>query len=330
MDELEFKRRVAAVKHRMHGRWSSLLEQLGVPGTILNQKNQPCPACGGEDRFQFTDKFGEGNYHCRGCGAGDGFKLLQLVLGWPFGVALREVETVIGAVGPSHQLRHEPSSERMKKLAKRIWDEATPVTAENEAGRYLASRGLEMTHYPRVLRCHAKLGFYSRQAGSKSKLVAHHAALLAAIQGPDGHAVSLHRTYLADGAKACGRESKKVLSGGIHGAAVRLFEPGAELAIAEGIETALAVHLCTGKAVWAALSAGNLERIWIPPAVKRVCIYADNDASGSFAGQAAAFALAKRLKQQPSGTPVVEVFVPKQAGEDWADVWLQKRRRQVA
>ena len=25
--------------------------------------------CGGTDRFQYTDKFGEGNYHCRGCGA---------------------------------------------------------------------------------------------------------------------------------------------------------------------------------------------------------------------------------------------------------------------
>jgi putative DNA primase/helicase len=26
--------------------------------------------CGGTDRFQYTDKFGEGNYHCRSCGPG--------------------------------------------------------------------------------------------------------------------------------------------------------------------------------------------------------------------------------------------------------------------
>ena len=71
-----------------------------------------------------------------------------------------------------------------------------------------------------------------------------------------------------------------MLSSGIDGAAVRLFEPGDELAIAEGIETALAVHLGTGKPVWAALSCGNLEKLWIPDSVARVCIYADNDADG--------------------------------------------------
>ena len=73
---------------------------------------------------------------------------------------------------------------------------------------------------------------------------------------------------------------KKVLSAGINGAAVRLFEATDELAISEGIET----------------------------------------------GQALAFALARRLKQaeKKTGRRQVQVFLPKQAGSDWADVWRQR------
>jgi putative DNA primase/helicase len=143
--------------------------------------------------------------------------------------------------------------------------------------------------------------------------------MLACIQGPDGHAVTLHRTYLKDGQKATPHDAKKVLSAGINGAAIRLFEAGEELAITEGIETAIAVHLATAKPVWAGLSAGNL----LPETVRRVCIYADNDADADFDGQAFAFALARRLKKEEhrSGPRAVQVFVPRQSGMDWADVW---------
>jgi putative DNA primase/helicase len=150
--------------------------------------------------------------------------------------------------------------------------------------------------------------------------------MLACVQGADGRLVTVHRTYLHDDHKAALPDAKKLLSGGIHGAAVRLFEPTTELAIAEGIETALAVHAATAKPVWCALSAGNLEKLWLPPSVRRVAIYGDNDASGQFDGQAAAFALARRLKKEERllGPRLVQVFVPRQAGSDWADVWLAR------
>jgi putative DNA primase/helicase len=98
--------------------------------------------------------------------------------------------------------------------------------------------------------------------------------------------------------------------------------------------------------------AGNLERLWVPPCVERVCIYGDNDAGAQFDGQAAAYGLARRLckeackqtpkqsnkdmRMQPTETGAtdvgrtpcrrlhVEVFVPKQAGTDWADVRVQR------
>jgi putative DNA primase/helicase len=167
-----------------------------------------------------------------------------------------------------------------------------------------------------------------KEAGrQKAKLVGSYPALVAAVQAADGQVVTLHRTYLAQGAKAPIGDCKKLLNGGVNGAAVRLFEPTAELCIAEGIETALAVYLRTAKPVWAVLSANNMEKVWIPAIVKRVAIYADHDAS--YTGQAAAYALAKRLKaeEKKAGSREVAVHVPRHANTDWADVLLERTRR---
>jgi putative DNA primase/helicase len=326
MNHHAYVARIDRVKDRAHGRWTEILAHLGVDERILRKINQPCPRCGGTDRFQYTDKFGQGNYHCRKCGPGGGFKLLQAVKGIDFGTALREVESCVGSDPPLQAPSStEPPMERMAKLVQKIWDEAVPVSAGDEVDRYLCGRGIALTTFPKVLRLHPSLGYYERQEeGGKSRKVAEFPAMLACIQGIDGHVVTLHRTYLSNGqkAKALG-EAKKVLSGGINGAAVRLCEPTNELGVAEGIETALAIHLATGKPVWAGLSAGNLEKLWVPPTVCRICIYADNDANSDFDGQALAYALARRLKKQElqSGPRQVHVFVPRRPGADWADVW---------
>jgi putative DNA primase/helicase len=129
MNNPEYEARIEDVKRRAHGRWTEILGSLGVGEHILKKRNQPCPLCGGTDRFQYTDKFGEGNYHCRACGAGGGFKLLQAVTGLDFNTALKEVERVVGTSRPApHVASPEPSAERMKALAKRLWEEATPDT----------------------------------------------------------------------------------------------------------------------------------------------------------------------------------------------------------
>src|SRR5271169_6825737 len=118
----ELAQRIEAAKHRASGQWQSILERLGVDAKVLDQRNQPCPACGGKDRFQFTDKYGDGNYVCRGCGSGDGFALLQLCLGWKFIEALRAVEDLVGIAGE----RSQPggcgtSPTGMRQLALAIW-----------------------------------------------------------------------------------------------------------------------------------------------------------------------------------------------------------------
>ena len=326
MNDTVFEHRIDEAKRRAHGRWTEILRSLGVDDRILGKRNGPCPSCGGTDRFQYTDKFGEGNYHCRHCGAGGGFKLLQAALGLDFATALRQVESCVGAPAPAPgapPAAAEPSAQRMRRLAQRLWDEALPVQPGDEVDCYLRRRGLHLRHAPGVLRRHPALGYYEKNAAGRACKVADYPAMLACIQGPDGHAVTLHRTYLKDGEKAPVPDARKVLSAGINGAAIRLCEPAHELAVAEGIETALAVHLATGKPAWAAVSAGNLEKLWLPEGVRQVCIYADNDADGGFEGQACAYALARRLTRSTPGSDArqVRVFLPRQPGHDWADVW---------
>jgi len=325
----DFEVRVKDLKSRAHGHWTSILRNLGVDEDILKGKNLPCPidGCGGTDRFQYTDKFGEGNYHCRSCGAGGGLKLAHAVRGGRFSELLDDIERMLGTARVvSAPGLSGPSLERMKKLCHQTWLQATPVVVGDEVDRYLRNRGIDQRVYPKTLRFHPALGYYEKQSGQKrSKLIATYPAMLACVQGIDGQAVTLHRTYLKDGCKALGDQSKKLLSAGINGAAVRLDEAAEELAITEGIETALAVRLRTGKPTWAAINCGNLERLWIPERVRRVCLYADNDANAEFAGQASAYLLAQRLVREARKAGVhrtVEVFVPRQAGTDWADIWL--------
>lgn len=330
MRDHEYAARVEAVKQRAYGRWTEILASLGVDETILKRRPLPCPLCKtGVDRFQYTDRFGQGNFHCRKCGAGGGFKLLQAIRGIDFNTALCDVERVLGMLPAAPaSVDTTPAPERMKKLVQRIWDEARPVALGDDVDRYLKGRGLFLDSHPEALRCHPALGYFRKEGAAKARKVAEYPAMLACVRSASGEAVTLHRTYLNEGRKLAAPDAKKVLCAGFSGAAVRLGEPGDELALCEGIETGVAVMLATGKPVWSALSAGNLEKVVIPDAVRQICIYADNDADGDFTGQASAFALARRLVREADkdGAPRrVRVFLPKNPGTDWADVWQQRR-----
>jgi hypothetical protein len=79
------------------GHWKDALLALGIPEHLLNKRQQPCPFCGGRDRFQWKDYQGSGGFICRQCGNGDGFELLQRFHGWSFKEAAARVDEVMGA-----------------------------------------------------------------------------------------------------------------------------------------------------------------------------------------------------------------------------------------
>jgi putative DNA primase/helicase len=89
------------VRLRAEGRWPQILANLGVDVTDNPRRHSPCPGCGGKDRFRFDDLDGRGTFICGGGGdrqAGDGFALVQHVLGYTPKEALEAVNRSLGGV----------------------------------------------------------------------------------------------------------------------------------------------------------------------------------------------------------------------------------------
>ena len=84
-----------------------ILGSLGIAGSLKN-KHQPCPCCGGKDRFRFDDKDGYGTFICNQCGAGDGFRLVMNLLHCDFKHAASIVESYLGT-GWVNRPSHRPN-----------------------------------------------------------------------------------------------------------------------------------------------------------------------------------------------------------------------------
>jgi len=323
MTKEQFEERFHQARNNAFGRWTGILLALGVDEKVLNRRNQPCPlaGCGGTDRFQYTDKFGDGNYVCRACGAGGGFKLLMGYFGWSAATALNCVERSL-CMQPAQPRLRKPTRDN-STLIRRILSETAPIACGDEVDRYLRNRGLGMDGYPDALRTHPALGYYELDAETGMPvLLGHFPAMVATIHDRQGELVSLHRTYLQDGKKIVGKDAKKLLCGGFEGGAIRLAPAGLELAVCEGIETGLAILKRTGQPIWLGICASNLECMWIPDEVRRLRIYGDNDADSMFDGQASSYVLARKfLKRRVTGDRrTAEVFIPRAPGADWANV----------
>ncbi|MDO8874638.1 MAG: toprim domain-containing protein [Pseudolabrys sp.] len=294
-------------KDAARGRWRSILPTLGVPASLLNGKHQPCPRCGGKDRFRFTDYQCSGGFICNQCGNGSGIDLLMMWRGWDFKTAAREVDRIVVSA-PLEVPRTQRTDQQNRTARERLWQLATPVTPTDPAGRYLGMR-CGVTNYSGALRFISSL----HCSGERNNFP----AMLAMLTAPDGGSCQIHRTYLtATGSKAPIESPRRMMAGLVaKGAAVRLTEAATVLGIAEGIETALSATALHGIPCWAALNADMLKN-WQPPKmVTRVVIFADNDED--FAGQEAGFALARRMKAEARAA---DVRFPDSPGEDWNDV----------
>ena len=104
-----------------NGHWPSILGDLaGLTSQQLTDKHQPCPLCGGEDRYRFDDKDGTGSWYCNKCGGrdnqgggGTGMDMLMRRTNWEFKEAVRRIEQHLGISSP----RPEPPT----KGAENVW-----------------------------------------------------------------------------------------------------------------------------------------------------------------------------------------------------------------
>lgn len=304
------------VKADAVGRWDGIFSSFGVQ--VGDGRHTACPVCGGKDRFRFDNKQGKGTWFCSQCdpSSGDGWALIQKVLGVDFKEAVEEVGKVIGSVESSNIPKKENSIS--PDVLRKIFIESEEAKESNLVGLYLKNRGLNTV--PPSLRFTRKC--YEPETKKNQR------AMLAVFTLPDGEAVTMHRTYLSqDGDKLNIEKPKKILPPikKMKGGAVRLFEDESKniIAVTEGIETAIAVKQETHLPTWATLSSTLLESFEPPKGITHVAIFADNDRN--YAGQKAAYVLANKLVVQRK--IAVDVYIPECPGDDWLDDMIRRKNK---
>lgn len=198
---------------------------------------------------------------------------------------------------------------RRVESARRLWGATVPA-AGTLAEAYWRSRGITLPLPPSV-----RFLASAKHGAADSWLP----AMVAAVTvWPHPAPMAVHRTYLrADGQGKAPVEPNKAMLGKVRGGAVYLAPPAQRLAVAEGIETAASVMQATGLPCWAALSAGGLEALRLPPPaeVQEVIVFGDRDESGR--GQKAAETAAARWAAEGRA---VRVVLPPRPGIDFNDM----------
>lgn len=292
------------------GKWYSLLSSLGINSEYLKNKHGPCPMCGGKDRFRWDNKEGKGTFICNQCGAGDGYRLLEMYHGWSFLTALQEVKQLIPNV-VEESFKSKINDRKKIEAARKTWEESLVVEEGDPVWNYLHHRtGIRRVY--KWIRYHPALPYVSMDGE-----VTYHPAMIALVLSANGkEGLTIHRTYLTEeGRKASVESPKKIMAcSSIQGGAIRLYKHTDTLGVAEGIETSICASKLFKIPVWSLISSPMFKSFVPPEEVKKLIIFSDND--GNFTGQSAAFDLANKMALKGIQ---VEVKVPPKPNSDWAD-----------
>jgi putative DNA primase/helicase len=199
-----------------------------------------------------------------------------------------------------------------------IWRKAQPGPG-TVVPRYPASRGIVFHQWPASLRFHPRC---PRPRDDGGNFVAPLPAMVALVERVERGPVAVHCTYLrpdGTGKADLPKEKQKAMFGSTAGGAVRFGMPcaGEWLAIGEGIESTAAVVVARRIPGWAALSAGGIRALILPPEATHILICADHDANG--VGARAAFDAADRWLAE--GRRVL-IAMPPQVDTDMADMLM--------
>jgi putative DNA primase/helicase len=170
----------------------------------------------------------------------------------------------------------------------RIDAQLKPI-ANTRADRYLTGRGI-------TVRSATELAYHPSLFHPWSETT--WPAMVAIVRNVAGEVVDFHRTWLsiAEPIVKAPIDPPRAWLGSITGHAVHLALAAETLLIGEGIETTLSAMQLYGLPGWAAMTAGNLVKVKLPPIVREVIFAADNDKSGG--GVAAATKAAQRFRRE--------------------------------
>ncbi|KMP11631.1 hypothetical protein UR09_02905 [Candidatus Nitromaritima sp. SCGC AAA799-A02] len=314
------------LSEKANGRWDEIFTAL-YP-TLLDAiqnlgKHVPCPRHQGKDGFRlFRDFRWTGGGICNTCGAfSNGFKLIMWLEGCGFDEAAKKVDFYFQGGHPFSTTRRKVKNDRWK------WDKERTRFEKIFKGpifplgckKYIEARGIKEVSNPALWLFE---GRYYEDGISQGKFP----CMAAKVTDEKGELIGVHKTYLnSDHSRKARVDSPKKMvkfQPNLTGGHIPLvITPGRTLLIvAEGIETALAIHSVTGYDCIATGNALMMEKLNPPYDYNFFLIAADKDRS--LTGQIAAGLLLKRLER---GIFKAAVLTPEgeipanEKGIDWLD-----------
>ncbi|MCA9367679.1 toprim domain-containing protein [Candidatus Kaiserbacteria bacterium] len=257
------------------GKWLAIFSAVFPSLRLNHKKHQPCPVCGGKDRFRlFPDWEETGGAICNQCGAGNGITWIMRFSNEGFAEACKLVERILGIdINNSSRLdlaqltaisklrfkqysverKNEAETNHLEvaKKACEIWRHSLPVE-ENE---YLTRKRV--------------LPYGVRQLSG---------VLLIPLIDNNGALWNLQRIH-RDGSKRFLKDGR--INGLFSLIGACSLPVSGPLYITEGWSTGATVHKLSGQPVAAAMNAGNLENVARAIRVKspgiQIVIAADDD-----------------------------------------------------
>ena len=266
-------------------------------GNEINFQN--CPYCH-DDKNDLTNKYklyanmNKGTYFCQRCNSSGPIAKLGSDL---FGIKIKDHS--------SNNDDKEVDDSKILFLQKQF-NESKLLNDEisNPASAYFDNRGLVIPNSPEIRFC-AGVDYYDSEKNFRGK----HPAIVSRLRDANKNHVCSHYVFIDNKGSKITFNPVKKLAGKAKGATLILnglnFQ---EIAVAEGLETALAIHQATGLTTYVCFSANGVKDFCCPSEVTKLHIFADQDASRT--GERVSKILAKR---ESSKKRQVFVHIPDKA-----------------
>jgi hypothetical protein len=195
---------------------------------------------------------------------------------------LEEARRFLSLPAPQRPEPRVPVATGSPDAARRLFHAGQPIKG-TLAETYLRARGITYLDDLPALRFHPRC-YYRAEENAP---VETWPAMLAAVTDLDGTITGVHRTWLArDGSGKAPIATPRRAMGQLLGNGVRFGRGTDVLVVGEGLETVLSVRSVTpGLPTIAALSAGHLAALALPPNLRRLYVVQDRDRAGTRAAR---------------------------------------------
>jgi len=288
---------------------TELITELPVKKTA-DELGGPCPKCGGDDRFSVWPS--KGNFYCRQCEwKGDAITFLQ----W------RDSKTFTDLVKEYAPDEYKSDTGRKKKQqpgkSKSIFAWTVAEKTHEKISQYFATRNIGFSE---TFPASPSIRFSEFTDKDTDEQVY---SILSAVTKPTDKTVgATHRTFIS---ADCEKKSR-IMKGDCKGRGVWFRRKGGNtLFVGEGIETVLSVMQARAgegdndSLFCAGLTTSGLKGLELPDGIEKLYILVDSDEN--FAGQKAAFKLAKKFGTGAMLiTPDPTCFTDNPAKKDFNDI----------